>query len=235
MKHIKIAAGLAFADYGRIGEQVAEATSAGVDYIHSDACDMFDMPDSQLMGGPQVIKGIRPFTMLPIECHAYIQSCDFNFVDDVAAAGANMLILPAEYHLGAPLVYLLNRARKRGMKFGLTLCCFTPLCFVEEAVYELDRLHIVVHGVGDSYWGYRETQIPMVEKAREMIDKKNPACELCVDGGILPETVHKLIVAGADVVESSRPIFKNPQGITAGVGIMRRALDAAAAGLEPKK
>lgn len=229
MKHIKIAAGLAFADYGRIGEQVSEATAAGADYIHADACDMFDMPDCQLMGGPQVIRGIRPFTALPIECHAYVQSCDFNFVDEVAAAGANMLILPAEHHMGAPLVYLLARARKRGMRFGLTLCCFTPLCFVEEAVYEIDRIHIVVHGVKDTYWGYRETQLPMIERARELIDRKNPACELCVDGGILPENVHKLIAAGADVVESSRPIFRNPDGITAGIRTMRAALDAAAA------
>ena len=62
MGRIKLAAGLAFADYGRIGEQVAEAAKAGVDYIHSDACDMFDMPDCQLMGGPQVILRKSPFS-----------------------------------------------------------------------------------------------------------------------------------------------------------------------------
>lgn len=231
MSHVKIAAGLAFADYGRVGEQVAEAARAGVDYIHADACDMFDMPDCQLMGGPQVIRGIRPYTGLPIECHAYLQFCDFNFVDEVADAGANMLILPAEYHMGAPLVYLLTRARKKGLKFGLTLCCFTPLCFVEEAVYELDRLHIVVHGVGDSYWGYRKSQVPMVQKARELIDKKNPNCELCVDGGIKPDIkeLQPLIDAGADVVESSRPIFKHEAGIAKGVEQMRTALNAAQA------
>ncbi len=227
MKRIKISAGLAFADYGKIGEQVREASIAGADYIHADACDMFDMPDCQLMGGPQVIKGIRPFTDLPIECHAYLQFCDYNFVDQVADAGANMLILPAEYHMGAPLVYLMSRARKNNMKFGLTLCCFTPLVLVEEAVYELDRLHITVHGTDDSYWAYRKTQIPMIERARKLIDERNPNCELCVDGGILPENVDKLIEAGADAVVFSRQIFQNKKGITEGVMEVRRALDKA--------
>ena len=226
-KRVKIAAGLAFADYGKLADQVTEAESAGADYIHADACDMFDMPDCQLMGGPQVIRGIREHTKLPIECHAYLQFCDYNFVDDVADAGADMLILPSEYHMGAPLAYLMARTFKHEMKFGLTLSCFTPLVFVEEAVYEIDRLHIVVHGVRDSYWSWRRSQLPMVRKARELIDSRNPNCELCVDGGIRAENVAELIEAGADVVVNSRRIFQHEKGISAGVEEMRNALDKA--------
>lgn len=228
MKKVKISAGLAFADYGKLGEQVAEASRAGADYIHADACDMFDMPDCQLMGGPQVIRGIRNSTKLPIECHAYLQFCDFNFIDDVADAGADMLILPAEYHMGAPLAYMMSRTFKHNMKFGLTLGCFTPLVFVEEAVYELDRLHIVVHGVRDSYWSWRRSQLPMIERARELIDSRNPECELCVDGGIRAENVAPLVKAGADAVVNSRRIFHHENGIAAGIREMREALDSAA-------
>ena len=227
-KTVKLSAGLAFADYGKLFDQVGEASRSGADYIHADACDMFDMPDCQLMGGPQVIRGIREATELPIECHAYLQSCDFNFIDQVADAGADMLILPAEYHMGAPLAYLMSRTFKHGMKFGLTLSCFTPLVFVEEAVYELDRLHIVVHGVRDSYWSWRRTQLPMIERARELIDMKNPRCELCVDGGIKPENVAPLVHAGTDAVVNSRRIFKHEKGIAAGIREMKKALEEAA-------
>ena len=51
MKHIKMAAGLAHVDYGHIADLVAEADAAGVDYIHSDAADMHDLKNMQLMGG----------------------------------------------------------------------------------------------------------------------------------------------------------------------------------------
>ena len=66
MKHIKIAAGLAHVNYGRIADIVIAADKAGVDYIHSDAADMHDLKNMQLMGGHQIIEGIRPETKLPI-------------------------------------------------------------------------------------------------------------------------------------------------------------------------
>ena len=54
MKKIKIAAGLAHVDYGHIADLVKKATSAGSDYIHSDAADMHDLKNMQLMGGHQI-------------------------------------------------------------------------------------------------------------------------------------------------------------------------------------
>ena len=58
MKKIKIAAGLAHVDYGHLADIVKEATEAGADYIHSDAADMHDLKNMQLMGGHQIIEGI---------------------------------------------------------------------------------------------------------------------------------------------------------------------------------
>ena len=105
MKRVKIAAGLAHVDYGHIADIVKEASDAGVDYIHSDAADMHDLKNLQLMGGHQIIEGIRPYTDKPIECHAYFQYVDRLFIEKIARAGCNMLILPAEHHIGAPRIY----------------------------------------------------------------------------------------------------------------------------------
>ncbi len=71
MKKIKIAAGLAHVDYGQLVNIVKEASDAGVDYIHSDAADMHDLKNMQLMGGHQIIESIRKVTTKPIECHIY--------------------------------------------------------------------------------------------------------------------------------------------------------------------
>ncbi len=97
MKKVQIAAGLCNADYGHIGDQVAAATAAGVDIIHAEAADMYVLPDHPLMGGPQVVEGIRPRTDLPIEMHCYIRECSELFIDITADAGANRIILPLEY------------------------------------------------------------------------------------------------------------------------------------------
>jgi len=239
MKRVKIAAGLCNADYGHIGDQVEWATEAGVDYIHAEAADMYMLPDHPLMGGPQVVSGIRPITDLPIEMHCYIRECDELFIDITADAGADCIILPLEYFLGgAPLAYLVKRARKHGMQFGLMLDCITPASFIEESIYWVDRLHVVTHDINDASWAWRQSQIPMIEKCRKMIDELKPEVELAVDGGISVDNLEPLVTAGADVLEFSSSIFRtsrpeykptNKEQIFSNVKKLRAALDAATA------
>ena len=232
MKHIKIAAGLAHVDYGHIADIVKEASDAGADYIHSDAADMHDLRNMKLMGGWQVIQGMRPFTEKPIECHIYTESTDIMCREQLQQAGANLLMIPAEHFIGAQLAYIINWCRERNLKVGLTLGCYTPLCFVEESIYDIDRLHIVTHGVdetdGHDNWGWRRSAVDLVKRARKMIDEKNPKCELAIDGGLRSDNLEPLIECNPDVVVLSSAIFKDPEGITAGVKRCRQSIDAAA-------
>lgn len=232
MKHIKIAAGLAHVSYARILDRALEADQAGVDYIHSDAADMYDLKNMQLMGGHQIIAGLREGITKPIECHIYTRECDRLFIEKLAAAGCSMLILPAEHFIGAPLAYIVNYCREFKMKIGLTLGCYTPLCFVDESVNDIDRLHIVTHGVdetdGQDNWGWRRSVPDLVKRARQLIDQKNPRCELAIDGGLRYDNMDPLIQCNPDVVILSSAIFRDPDGITAGVAKCRAAIDASA-------
>lgn len=238
MKHIKIAAGLAHVNYGNIAGLVKKISDAGVDYIHSDAADMHDLQNMKLMGGHQIITAIRPATQKPIECHLYTVSMDRMFIEQIAAAGANMLILPGEHFIGAQLAYIINWCREHKLKFGLTLGCYTPLCFVDESIYDIDRLHIVTHGVdetdGKDNWGWRKSAVDLVKRARAMIDGKNPRCELAIDGGLRNDNMEPLIACSPDVIVLSSALFKDPDGMVAGYEKCRNAIDAAAAkyGLE---
>ena len=231
MKKIKIAAGLAHVDYGHLADIVKEATEAGADYIHSDAADMHDLKNMQLMGGHQIIEGIRSHTDKPIECHIYTKTCDLLFIEKLAQVGTNMLILPAKHFIGAPLAYIINWCRERSMKVGLTIGLYTPLSFIEESIYDIDRLLIVVHGVdetdGKDNWGWRSSCLDLLKRARTLVDEKNPKCEIAIDGGIRSENLAPLIACKPDVVVLSSAIFKDPEGITAGLKRCAKAIEEA--------
>ncbi|MCK9288289.1 MAG: hypothetical protein PHU24_00880 [Sphaerochaetaceae bacterium] len=226
MRQVKISAGLAHVNYGHIADIVKEVSDAGADYIHSDAADMYNLRNLQLMGGHQIVEGIRPFTDKPIEVHAYFADIDKLFIDKIAKAGADMLILPAENFIGAPLAYIMKYCLDYGMKFGLTIGCFTPLSFVEESIYYLDRLHVVIHGVGknDSDWLWRKSAIPLIRNARKLINERNPKCELCIDGGMRLDNLAEVAKEDIDAMVFSSAIFNHPTGIAAGMKALREAI-----------
>ncbi len=234
MKHIKIAAGMAGSfDYGHVCEKMKEALDAGADYCHADAADMHDLKNLQLMGGWQIIRAVRSITDKEIECHLYAKDCDRLFIEKIARAGATMLILPAEHFIGAPLAYIIKDCHDLGMKVGLTVGCYTPLCFLNESIYDIDRVHIVIHGAGkppegETTWAWRRSSLDMIKEARKMIDEKNPNCELAVDGGIRPRNLEAVVECNPDVLIFSSALYhESPNGIAAGVKECREAIDAA--------
>ena len=51
-------------------------------------------------------------------------------------------------------------------------------------------------------------QLPKVAAIRKLINKRNPACELEVDGGVAPDTCKACIDAGANVLVAGSAVYK---------------------------
>ena len=103
---------------------------------------------------------------------------------------------------------------------------------MDESIYDIDRLQIVIHGVsktdGKDNWDWRRSSIDLIRRARKEINDKNPECELAVDGGLRWNNMEPVVECDPDVVILSSAIFKEPDGIVAGVQKCRKALDDAA-------
>lgn len=223
MRNIKLAAGMSDCfDYGNVMKHIKEAMDAGCDYCHSDAADMYEVRDMQLIGGHNIIFYVKKVSDKPVECHLYSQECDLLFIEKLAFVGCNMLILPAERFIGAQLVSIINWCQEKNIKVGLSIGSYTPLSQIEEAIYDIDRLHIETKAKGNTY---RPSSLDLIKRARKLIDEKNPSCELSIEGGINKDNITEFVKCEPDVIVVSSAIFEDTDKIEENVKELRKIIN----------
>lgn len=228
MKHIKIAAGMSECfDYGKVSDIMKTALEAGCDICHSDAGDMADSKELQLFGEHNIVYYVRKISDKPIECHFYTKDCDLLFIEKMSMVGCTMLILPVENFIGAQFANIIHWCHERNMKIGLTIGSYAPLSLVEEAIYDIDRLHIDIHSTNKTEPTWRKSSLDLIKRARTMINEKNPNCELSVEGGLRPDNLEAIVECDPDVMVFSSAIYLDKEGVCAGVKKCREAIDKA--------
>src|SRR5579863_1595879 len=71
---IELAPSILSADFAHLADQVQLAAEGGAGVIHVDVMDGHFVPNITL--GPPVVKSLRKFTALPLDCHLMIENPD---------------------------------------------------------------------------------------------------------------------------------------------------------------
>src|SRR5579859_1105984 len=108
---VKLAPSILAADFARLGEQVAQAESAGADRIHVDVMDGHFVPNLS-MGAP-IVASLRRVTRLPLEIHLMISNPDL-FLDEFAEAGADSFLVHWEGNANLHRTVQSIRALRKG-------------------------------------------------------------------------------------------------------------------------
>lgn len=199
---IKLAPSILSADFARLGEQVAEATEAGADYIHVDVMDGQFVPPITI--GAPVVAAIRKWTKLPLDVHLMIESPERQ-ISQFAEAGADIITVHIE---ACPDVQkLVGQIKALGIKAGVSLNPETPLSAVSEVLPSLDLVLVMTVNPGYAGQPFIESTLDKIARLRAELDKKDLAAELEVDGGINAKTAPKVIKAGARVLVAGAAVF----------------------------
>jgi len=217
---IKLAPSILSADFARLGEQIAEVTRAGADYIHVDVMDGHFVPNITI--GAPVVASIRRVTSLPLDVHLMIERPE-RYIADFINAGADIITVHVE--ASPHLLSTIQAIKEQGVKAGVSLNPPTPLSAVDKFIHHVDLVLVMSVNPGFGGQPFIQETLPRIANMRKILDNRKPGIELEVDGGINAENAPGIVEAGADVLVAGNSVFRAEEGIS---GAMQRLREAAA-------
>ena len=215
---VKLAPSILAADFTRLGDQVAEAERAGADRIHVDVMDGHFVPNISM--GEPIVRSLRKATRLPLEAHLMISDPDF-FVEEFAQAGTDGFMVHWEGN--NDLARTVQRIKALGKRVGVAINPATPAAVLEEIIQDLDQVLVMTVSPGFGHQHFLHATLPKIGRARQMIDRIKPGCDLEVDGGVDAITAPLAVAAGANVLVAGSAIFNDGEGVTAAMKRLRAA------------
>ena len=190
------------ADFAHLADQVAAAERGGGTVIHVDVMDGHFVPNITI--GPPVVKCLRKFTSLPVDCHLMIENPD-EFIPAFAEAGADWVSV--HYEACRHLHRSLELIAQHGMKPAVVL---NPATRVDLLIDILPMVHhVLVMSVNPGFGGqtFIEFSLDKIRRLAALRHELGLAFRIEVDGGVAHDTVARIVQAGAELLVAGNAVF----------------------------
>ena len=223
--HVQIAPSVLAADFGRLDQQVRDASAAGADLIHVDIMDGRFVPNISF--GEVVVDAIRSATDLPLNIHLMVHEPD-RLLPGLVKGITDQVLVHAEScshpHRTVGLI------KEQGCEAGVAINPATPIAAVEEVLPDLDIVLVMTVNPGFGGQSFIPSALGKLRRLYRIIEENGYGAQLEVDGGVkADDTARDSVSAGAGILVAGTAIFNREQSVAEAMAEMRESV----AGLTP--
>ncbi len=212
---IKISPSILSADFANLERDIRKISTAN--YVHVDVMDGVFVPNISI--GLPVVKAIRPVTQQPLDVHLMIVEPG-RYAGRFCDAGADIVTLHVEADTEENLLSAIDVIHAKGKRAGVVLKPATPVSAVLPYLERVELILVMTVEPGFGGQSFMTDQLDKIRAIRALINERNPACDLEVDGGIGPDTYRACVDAGANVLVAGSAVY-GAEDIPARIQLLR--------------
>ena len=199
----KIAPSILAADFARLGEDVKDICSRGIDYLHIDIMDGAFVPNISFGAG--VMKSLNNIATVPYDVHLMIVDPD-RYIENFITP--NTEFITVHYEACDDLAYTIGHIKKAGAKAGVSIKPGTAPEVLDEYLNDIDQILVMSVEPGFGGQKFMDSSLPKISYYKSKRDELGLDYIISVDGGIGSANAHLVRDAGIDLIVAGSAVFK---------------------------
>lgn len=205
MEKALISPSILAADFSKLGADVEDVQSRGIDYLHVDVMDGAFVPNISF--GPDVMKSLNGIMKVPYDVHLMINDPDRyieKFVTD------NTEFITVHYEACSDLAATIEHIHSLGVKAGVSIKPGTEPEVLDPFLADLDLILVMSVEPGFGGQKFMENSLPKISYYSQKKAENGYKYLIEVDGGVGAGNAHVVREAGVEVIVAGSAVFKAP-------------------------